>query len=46
MLTIVPDPAAVSRNFSRAAGAYDAHAVHQRGIAARRCALLPGAFDG
>ncbi|OQC19674.1 MAG: Malonyl-(acyl-carrier protein) O-methyltransferase [Planctomycetes bacterium ADurb.Bin069] len=41
MPTIVPDPAVVSRNFSRAAGAYDAHAVHQRRIAARLSALLP-----
>jgi malonyl-CoA O-methyltransferase len=43
-LSIVPDRAALSRNFSRAAASYDEHARHQRRIAARLCELLPGAL--
>jgi malonyl-CoA O-methyltransferase len=42
-LNIVPDKAAASRNFSRAAPTYDAHAFHQRRVAARLCKLLPPA---
>ncbi len=42
-LSIVPDRAALSRNFSRAAASYDEHALHQRRIAARLCDLLPEA---